>query len=85
MYHKLGMVSHTWNPLTWEVEVERLGVLGQSRLQSEFKTSLDYMKPSLKKCILGIIPYCYRNILHSYTLHPFKLHKQFPIVDIYHN
>lgn len=82
MYRKPGMVSHTWNPLTWEAEVERLGVLGQSWLQSEFKTSLDYMKPSLKKkkCILGIIPYLYRNILH-----PFKLHKQFPIVDIYHN
>lgn len=68
MYRKPGMVSHTWNPLTWEAEVERLGVLGQSWLQSEFKTSLDYMKPSLKKCILGIAIEIYFTPVHFFPL-----------------
>ena len=43
------MIAHTCKPSTWETEAVRSGVEGQSWLHGEFKTSLGYMRPCLKK------------------------------------
>ena len=39
LYH-LGVVVHTWNPSSWEMEAGGFKVQGHPQLQSEFKASL---------------------------------------------
>lgn len=43
-----GMVTHTCNLRTWEVEIGRSWVQSCPQLHSEFKASLGYLKPCLK-------------------------------------
>lgn len=42
-------MTHTYNPGTLELDAERLGVLGQPQLQSEFEESLGYTRHCHKK------------------------------------
>lgn len=43
-----GMVAHTYNPKTWEVEAGRTGISGHSSLYSKFKVPWGYMSHCLK-------------------------------------
>ena len=43
-----GAMEHTSDSSAWEVEAGRSGLQGQTHLCSKFKTSLGYMKTSLK-------------------------------------
>jgi hypothetical protein len=47
--YKLGIVIHTWNSSTHEMEAGVLEVQGHPRLHSEFRVSLGYRRPCSKR------------------------------------
>lgn len=49
LQNALGMVAHTYNLGTWEVEAEESGIQCLPRLHGEFVSSLDNARLSLKK------------------------------------
>lgn len=56
--YKLGVVEHTWNPITWEVVAKGLWVQGHCWLLSKFEVSLEYERPHLKKESISFLLIC---------------------------